>query len=171
LPKTFESLLATTQTNVFPAMLEDLAQHLGVSADSLRRLAPGWLPIATFKKGKNFQGWWTVAERDANGLPTGLSLRNQSDAKTAYPTSKHGMFYEVNPLHELGATGNDRGNWIRVHEAGVVCPVCGKGDGCLVNSEKPDDLTGDATCIRHSSPQRVGDSVRETKFGHLHSCR
>src|SRR5687768_2006339 len=99
-------------------MLEDLGTHLGVSADSLRRLALGWLPIVKFKRKTSFVGWWVVPERNADGVPTGLNLRNRKDDKTSFPGSKHGLIYEVNPEHAQGG-GADPGSWVRTMEAGV----------------------------------------------------
>lgn len=159
-----ERLLEATQGNSYPAMLEDLGQHLGVSADSLRRLALGWLPIAEFKKGKNYQGWWVIPERDETAKPTGLSLRSQSDFKCMYPGSKHGLVYEVNPEHERGSESYQAGasNWIRTMDAGRECPVCGKPDGCLLSAENPADPKA-VVCIRIKE-----GAEKPLKFGYLH---
>lgn len=163
-PEMIQTLLDRVQGNVYPAMLADLGNHLGVSADALRRLALGWLPIVEFKKGKNFSGWWTIAERDAHGVPVGLSLRSQSDLKVMYPGSGRGLIYEVNPDHELGGKGYDAGpdNWIRTMDAGVLCPICEKPDGCLVSREDPADPKA-VVCIR----VREG-AEKPLKFGYLH---
>lgn len=162
--KKIETLLDAYQGNAYPAMLEDLAINLGVSADSLRRLALGWVPVVEFKKGKNFHGWWVIAERDANGVPVGLSLRSQSGMKVMFPGSKHGLIYEVNPDHEHGGKGYDAGpdNWLRTMDAGVPCPVCGKPDGCLLSAENPADPKA-VVCIR----VREG-AVKPLRFGYLH---
>lgn len=162
--KNFDNLLETFQGNAFPAMVEDLGRHLGVSAESLTRLALGWAPIVEFKKGPNFQGWWVIAERDQDGVPVGLSLRSQSDMKVMYPGSKHGLVFEVNPDHERGERGYSPGaqNWIRTAEAGVLCPVCDKPDGCLVSAEDPENPKA-VTCIRVSE-----GSERPMRFGYLH---
>lgn len=155
-------LLEAFQGNAYPAMLEHLALHLGVSADSLRRLALGWVPVVQFKKKTSFSGWWAAPERDAEATVTGLSLRNQHDDKTAYPGSKHGLIYEVNPDHEHGEKGYSNGahNWVRTMDAGLPCAVCGKPDGCLLSAENPADPKA-AVCIRQESPTRL-------KFGYLH---
>jgi putative DNA primase/helicase len=104
------------------------------------------------------------AERDEDGVPIGLSLRSQSDLKVMYPGSKHGLVYEVNPDHERGGGGYQAGpsNWVRTMDAGHVCPICGKPDGCLLSAENPADPKA-AVCIRI----RQG-SVKPLKFGHLH---
>jgi putative DNA primase/helicase len=159
-----ESLLERFQGNAYPAMLDDLALHLGVSSDSLRRLALGWAPVVTFKKKVSYCGWWVIPERDADGQCTGLNLRNQQDAKTCYPGSSHGLIYEVNPKHSRGEHGYSSGahNWVRTMDAGVLCPVCGKPDGCIVSSENPSDPKA-VVCIRTKA-----GAVKPMKFGHLH---
>jgi hypothetical protein len=162
--KKFEAQLEKYQGNCYPAMLEDLGQHLGVSADSLRRLALGWAPIVQFKKGPNSSGWFVIPERDSIGNTTGLSLRSQNDYKVMFPGSKHGLVYEVNPNHEHGSGGYNAGssNWVRTMDAGHTCPVCLKPDGCLLSAENPADPKA-VVCIR----VRKG-SEKPLRFGHLH---
>lgn len=152
------------QGNVYPAMLESLATHLGVTAESLARLNLGWAPIVQFKKGPNFQGWWTVPERDDTGKITGIGLRSQRDFKCMYPGSKHNLIYPVNPDHHAGAEAFRHGahNWVRTMDAGVDCPVCGKPDGCLVTADDPADPKA-AVCIR--TPE---GAEKPLKFGYLH---
>ena len=152
------------QGNAWPAMLEDLGTHLGVSANALELLGIGWAPVVEFKKGPNYQGWWAIPERDANGGVVGVSLRNQGDFKCMYPGSKHGLTYPVNPEHKQGASGYQAGahNWARTMDAGVDCPICEKPDGCLVSAEDPEDPKA-VICIR----QQAG-AERPMKFGYLH---
>ena len=157
-----ENLLVKYQGNAWPAMLQSLANQLGVSSDSLKRLELGWAPIVSFKKGPNYQGWWVIPERDDDGGAIGLSLRSQSGFKCMYPGSKHGLVYELNPNHEKGLVPYKHGahNWTRLYDAGVDCPVCGKPDGCMVSSEDVDDPAA-VICIR-------SETERPMKFGHLH---
>lgn len=164
MPTKLEKLLESVQGNAYPSMVDDLSVHLGVSANSLRRLALGWLPIVQFKKGNNFQGWWVIPERDADTDPIGLSLRSQNDMKVMYPGSKHGLVYEVNPNHSRGEKGYNAGahNWIRTMDAGVVCCMCGKPDGCLHSSEDPADPKA-VVCIRTKA-----GAAKPMKFGWLH---
>lgn len=162
----FQRLLDAYQSNMFPSMCDWLGQHLGVTAESVRRLGVGFAPIVKFAKGPSFCGWFTFPERDSDGTPLGLSLRSQSDFKVMMPASKHGLIFEINPEHELGAAAPDPGRWIRTMDAGVLCPVCGKADGCLVNSANPTDPEGDAICIRVKE-----NAVKPMKFGYLHSKR
>lgn len=163
-----ESQLELFQSNAYPAMLADLAEHLGVTADSLFRLAIGYAPIVVFGKQQDkpsFCGWWAVPERDEDGVPIGIGLRNSKDAKFMFPKSQHdGLIYAVNPEHDRGSKGYDAGpqNWVRTMAAGVMCPICGKPDGCLVSAENPEDPKA-VVCIRISE-----GSVRPLRFGHLH---
>lgn len=150
------------QGNAYPGMQEDLATHLGVSYESVKRIAPGWVPIVQFKKAKNYQGWWAIPSRDDLGELVGIGLRSQHDSKVMYPGSKLGLVYEVNPDHEQGEHGYNPGpqNWVRTMDAGLLCPVCGKPDGCLISADNVTDPKA-AVC-------RVTPSERKLKFGYLH---
>jgi putative DNA primase/helicase len=162
--KKFANLLEKYQGNAYPAMYKHLAQHLGVSAESLQQLALGWAPIVQFKKGPSYQGWWVIPERDELGLPVGLSLRSQGDFKCTYPGSKRGLTYAVNPNHEQGCQSYRPGphNWVRTADAGIDCPICGKPDGCVVSCEDPADPKA-VICIR------VQDgATKPMRFGYLH---
>ena len=158
----YEKLADAFQGNAYPAMVDELASHLGISADSARRLGVGWAPIVPFKKGLNFDGWWVIPERDSDAKTIGLSLRSQDDAKVMYPGSQHGLIYAVNPTHNKGEHGYSAGphNWARTMDAGVQCPVCEKPDGCLVSSDEPANPKA-AICIREESGHPL-------KFGYLH---
>jgi P4 family phage/plasmid primase-like protien len=162
--KKLEALLEAFQGNAYPAMLDHLGEHLGVTADSLRRLELGWAPIVQFKKGPNFQGWWAIPERDARGEVEGLSLRSQGDHKVMYPGSKHGLVYAINPQHERGSTSYQAGahNWVRLKDAGITCPICDKPDGCVVSAENVNDPKA-VICIRVKEGAR-----RPMKLGFLH---
>jgi putative DNA primase/helicase len=162
--KKLDTLLGKYQGNAYPAMLQHLGEHLGVSESSLRRLGLGWAPIVTFKKGDNFSGWWVIPERSTSGEVLGLSLRSQRDMKVMYPGSKHGLVFEINPNHVEGEHGFSPGahNWVRLIDAKVQCPVCGKPDGCVVSQENPEDPKA-AICIRVSE-----GSVKPMRLGFLH---
>lgn len=160
--KKLDRLIESYQGNAYPAMLADLGEHLGVTEKSLRDLGLGWAPIVEFKKGKNFQGWWAIPERDADANVIGLSLRSQDDTKVMLPGSKHGLVYIVNPDHSKGEKGYNAGaqNWTRTMDAGVLCPICEKPDGCLVSSDNMLDPKA-VICIRTKSS-------RPMRFGYLH---
>ena len=153
-----QTLLDKFQGNAYPAMIGDLAGHLGVAPESVQRLAPGWAPIVNFKKGPNFGGWWVIPGRDECGTVIGLGLRGQDDSKFMYPGSKLGLIYEVNPEHTNGDRGFTPGphNWLRTMDAGVLCPVCGKPDGCLVTRDQPEDPKA-ALCARVKSTVQRGN--------------
>ena len=163
----FDILLAKYRGNAYPAMFEHLGQQLGVSGESLQGLALGWAPIVQFKKAPNFQGWWAIPERDATGAVVGLSLRSQTNMKVAYPGSKRGMTYALNPNHVEGSGQYHPGpqNWIRTMDAQIDCPVCGKPDGCVVSCENPEDPKA-AICIRIKK-----GADRPMRFGYLHILR
>lgn len=157
-----EQLYGRFHGNAHPAMVADLAAHLNVKPESVAKFAVGWVPIVTFKKGKNYQGWWAIPERDADSEVVGISLRSQNDIKVMYPGSNHGLVYEVNPHHRQGEHGYSPGpqNWARTMDVGHECPVCHKPDGCLLSAENPADPKA-AICIREKSD-------RELRFGFLH---
>lgn len=159
-----DNLLASYQGNAYPAMLDHLADQLGLAVEPLSQIGLGWAPIVNFKNGPNFHGWWVIPERDADGQTVGLSLRSQTGHKVMFPGSKHGLIYAPNPAHIRGSVEYRHGahNWARIADAGVDCPVCGKPDGCMVSSEDPDDPKA-AICIR----QREGAS-KPMNFGYLH---
>jgi P4 family phage/plasmid primase-like protien len=160
--KKIQNLHEVFQGQAYPAMFADLGKHLGVTTDSLQRLALGWACIVPTKKGNSYCGWWTIPERDDEGDIVGLSLRSQTDFKIMYSGSKHGLIYEINPKHRQGEHGYSAGpqNWARTMDAGVLCPVCQKPDGCLVSSDDPHSPKA-AVCIRQKSPKPL-------KFGFLH---
>lgn len=164
MPTDFQKLLETFQANAYDGMVEHLARHLGIQADPLRRLGLGWAPVVEFKKGKNYQGWWVIPERDAEGKVIGLSLRSSNDTKVMYPGSKHGLIYEPNPSHKAGGHGYHAGpgNWVRTMSVGIDCPICQKPDGCLLSSDNPADPKA-VICIRVEA-----GSVQQLRFGYLH---
>lgn len=163
--KKIEALLDKFQGNAYPAMVDDLSGHLGVSSDSLRALGLGWAPIVEFSKGPLCFGWWVIPERLSNGRTVGLGLRTQDDRKLMYPGSKHGLIYELNPDHSEGNAGYTAGphNWVRLTDANLECPVCHKPDGCLLDAVSPHDPRA-VICIRVKSTRPVG-------FGFLHVLR
>lgn len=145
-------------------MIDSLADSLSIQSASLNKLGLGWVPIVQFKNGPNYQGWWTIPERDASGQIIGLSLRSPFGRKIMYPGSKHGLIYAINPDHSIGHEEYEHGpqNWLRTINAGVDCPICGKPDGCLVSVDDPDDPQA-VVCIRIKE-----GSTKPLKFGWLH---
>ena len=150
--------------NMSGGMYADLAEHLGVSPQSLINLEIGWVPIVEFSTSPNFDGWFTIPERDAKGKIVGFGLRGRDDSKSFYPGGHHGLIFVPNPDHVPGQSRYVAGahNWRRTMEAAVPCPICHKPDGCLVSRENPTDPQA-AICFRISD-----GSVAQTKFGSLH---
>lgn len=156
--------LETFQRNIYPAMVETLAQELGLRSESLTKLGVGYVPVVSFKHGRNFNGWWCNPERDASGKVVGLSLRSRMDgAKFMYPGSKHGLIYpcQATVTGMVGYAGGSH-NWTRLYDAGIECPLCGKPDGCLVSSDDPHDPKA-VICIRTEA-----GAEKQTGFGWLH---
>jgi putative DNA primase/helicase len=127
----FNSLSDTYRNNVWPAMLDDLSDDLGVSVESLNRLSVGFYP------GKQA---WTFPERNEKGDITGILWRFSNGKKFCEPESKRGLIYEFNTrsLQERDRYASGRAKWVRVGDAGVTCPVCGKPDWCLVSDDNPE---------------------------------
>lgn len=105
----------------FPALYDELAGQLSVSATSVFKLGAGFLPV-------DEQGnWvWTFPERNAKGEVIGVSKRLQTGAKYMVKGSKRGLMYVVDhEVHQQTQT-----QWIRVSKD-KHCPLCDKPDGCL----------------------------------------
>lgn len=133
----------------YPAFLDLLGEKLGVTADSLRALGVGYAPLVEFKEGKRSESWYTIPERDADGRLLGLGLRGLSGMKVMLPGSKHGLIYPIRAGYKTGTRDYVAGkhNWVRTMDAGIVCPICGKPDGCLLSAENPNDPKA-VMCIR-----------------------
>ena len=163
----WNALHCTFLNNCTLGMYGWLGNHLGVTTDTLMALQIGYAPRVLFggkglkKEHVSYDGWFTVPMRDENAKLMGFSLRNCNGKKLMYPGSKPGCMYVVNPKHREGEHGYSSGshNWVRVG-AGVDCPVCSHGDGCLVSSECPSDPKA-VVCVRTPSPAKL-------KLGWLH---
>ncbi len=149
--------------NVSPAMAQVLADELGVRPAALRKLGLGFLPVVEFKKGFNYEGQWTFPERDSTGRIVGLGLRNRIDGsrKTMFPGSKRGLYYAADDRLGTGSAEHGSTHWVRVSDAGVDCPICGKPDWCLVDADDPEDPAA-AICPRVPSGRDLGEA------GYLH---
>jgi len=134
----FNDILTTCQANVWPAMLDDLAVTLGLPPSVFADEAIGYYPA---------EQAWIIPERDAQGQVTGLLKRYHNGKKVTWKGSKRGLSYEC-----MGICGGDAElptrHFIRVSDAGVPCPVCGReNDGCLVSDEDPADPAA-VICVR-----------------------
>jgi len=144
------------RNNVYPSMLEILATNLGVTIESLEELGVGFYP--------DWQSW-VFPERDAKGDVIGLLCRTDKGKKLTIKGSKRGLIYAYNSDHEVGDKKYDAGkfHWMRIANAGVVCPICGKPDWCLVSSDNPENPSA-VLCSRISS-----NAIREISgCGWLH---
>jgi len=146
--KLFNSLV--NNVTVFPVIAEALAEELGITVDSLNKLGVGF----HFK----YQAW-AFAERDAKGDIIGISLRPFKGKKFMVPGSKHGLFYEVNDGQEQYKPGAH--NWTRVN-SNLLCPICGKSDGCAVAASDPTDPPA-VMCVHESK-----GSIKSVELGYLH---
>ncbi|KKN68782.1 hypothetical protein LCGC14_0448020 [marine sediment metagenome] len=156
---TFAEQHEVYKNNVTTGMLEHFAEELGVTVASLETLGVGYYPG---------EYAWIFAERDAKGDIIGLVRRYHNGKKFMIPGSKRGLHYAYNSDHAIGDKKYEAGkfHWIRITEAGVICPICGKPDWCMVSSDNPDDPSA-VVC------SRIHDgSIRELPdCGYLHIRR
>lgn len=143
------------QNNVFPAMFELLAEDLGVKVTSLQTLGVGFYPA--------YQAW-VFAERDAKGDVIGLKYRCLDGRKYYEDRSKQGLTYSLNPRTESGVYNPGRVRWIRVADAGVLCPICFKPDWCRVS---PDDPKDPAAVLCSRCPEGADKIVSVNNYLHI----
>ena len=155
---TFAEDFQTYQQNMYQIMYEHLAEDLGVTALSLQTLGAGFFPAHQV---------WVFAERDHAGEIIGLAFRGMDGRKWMAKKSKRGLIYPYNSGHAEGDKQYDAGqcHWIRIADAGIKCPICGKPDWCLVSSDYGDPQGASAAAC-----SRIEDgSVREITSGtYLH---
>jgi putative DNA primase/helicase len=163
-------LYAAHTSNVavpWTGMLPYLGECLGLSDGSLSALGVGFAPLVPFKK-RVSPAWWVIPERDAEARIVGLSLRAEDGTKVMYPGSKHGLIYAVRPGYKTGTKDYTPGkhNWVRTMDAGVLCPVCGKPDGCLLSAENPQDPKA-VLCIREKKGSTRPGNMDTGGFLHI----
>ena len=135
---------------MYPVIAQELSEELGVTVESIEKLGMGF----HFK----YQAW-AFAERDAKGNITGICLRGTNGKKFMVPGSKHGLFYEVNDERSEYKSGAH--NWTRVN-SNLLCPICGKSDGCAVAASDPADPPA-VMCVHKSE-----GSIKSVELGYLH---
>ena len=153
---TFAEQYEVFKNNVNSAMREDLAESLGVTVEAIEQLGVG------FHFGEQA---WIFPERNADGGIIGLSRRYHNGKKFMITGSKRGLIYAYNSDHAIGDKKYEAGkfHWVRIADAGVVCPVCGKPDWCLVSSDEPENPSA-VLCSRIDK-----GSIRELSgSGYLH---
>ena len=126
----FEDLWITLQQNVYPSMINCLAEDLGVTSESIKKLGIGFYPLKQA---------WIFAERDENGQIIGLVQRYKIRGKLkkhCWPGSKRGLNYEA-----VGTKVKNKiirqNQFVRITDANVTCPICGKSDWCMVSNDNP----------------------------------
>jgi len=107
--------------NVSDGMLEYIARQLGLSAPAVNAVGIGWYPK---------EDTWVLPERDKRGDIIGLTYRRDNGFKFMAKGSKRGLTYPC--VHDGASVGTRKPEWVRVREAGVTCPICGKDDWCVV---------------------------------------
>lgn len=143
--------------NIYPAMLSELAEDLGVSIEALTTIGIGFNPIHQS---------WVSPERNETGEIIGLMERLPSGKKVMIRGSKRGLTYILNPNYEIGEKKYEPGkhNWRRTG-GDINCPICGKNDWCLVSADDPYDPSA-VLC------GRIHDGAeRELDAGYLHIRR
>lgn len=145
---TFAQQYEIYKNNVTKGMLEHFAEELGVTVASLETLGVGYFPG---------EYAWIFAERDAKGNVIGLLKRYHNGKKFMVPGSKRGLHYAYNSDHAIGDKKYEAGkfHWVRIADAGVVCPICGKPDWCMVSSDDPENPSA-VLCSRLAN-----NSIRE----------
>jgi len=143
------------QNNVFPTMLDLLAEDLGVKVSSLQTLGVGFYPA--------YQAW-VFAERDAKGDVIGLKYRCLNGNKLYEPGSKAGLTYSLNREASCGGYVPGRARWIRIADAGIKCPICGRPDWCRVSS---DDVKNPAAVLCSRISEGATKIVSENNYLHV----
>jgi len=140
---TFAEQFEVFKNNVITGMLEHFAEELGVTVTSLETLGVGYYPG---------EYAWVFAERDAKGDIIGLLKRYHSGKKFMEHGSKRGLIYAYNSDHAIGDKKYEAGkfHWVRIADAGVICPICGKPDWCMVSSDDPENPSA-VLCSRISN--------------------
>ena len=137
---------------MFPTVLKELSNQLGVSITSLSRIGVGLNPM------NEYGMWaWVFPERDDKGNIIGLLERYVDGSKLMVKGSKRGLVYEVNH----GTKEYEKKNWARVSTE-FPCSLCGKADGCMYPEgeyEKPNAIV----CVHISE-----GSDRPLSLGYLH---
>lgn len=139
------------------SIIKPFAGSLGLSVQSLRKLGIGINPST---------GAYTFSERDDQGNVIGIMQRFPDGKKMMVTGSKRGLTYEVNPNFFKDENRYEPGkhNWVRLYEAKVSCPICGKSDWCLVSASNPSNPSA-VLCARISEGAIA--TVKDCGFLHI----
>lgn len=143
----FKSNLAS-----YPKLLEVLSQKLGVSTKSLQTIGVGINPHSQS---------WVFPERNEKGDIIGLAQRRFDGKKLMVKGSKRGLTYVLNQVQSGEQYVKGKHNWQRVSKT-ILCPICGKSDGCLVPAGNPPNPTA-VVCVHISE-----GATKKLELGYLH---
>jgi len=148
-----DNLLSQCQANVFPAMLDEFAEGLGLSARPFADLGVGYMPD---------EGAWVCPERDTTGKIVGLLRRFENGKKYLVKGGQRGFTYAVNPHYAAKKYDPSKYHWVRC-TGKRPCPICDKPDWCMVSSDDPAN-PGAVLCARveQGAKKQIGES------GYLH---
>lgn len=139
----FNSLFQIFKQNLYPEMVELLAEQLGVSIEALNRLEVGFDPGSQA---------WVTPEFDDQGQIVGLQRRYRDGHKMMVEGSKRGLVFEcVGAIEKTGY--QKRSNFVRCYDAGVDCPKCGKRKWCMIAGQDLNDP--DAVICGHTEKGAV----------------
>jgi putative DNA primase/helicase len=151
------ALAPVLEANMNDAMRADLAQQLGpgVTVEAIRIARIGYYPA---------EQCFTFPERSSDGVVIGLLRRYHDGKKRTWPGGKRGLYFVPTGDTE-GQAPAPHAEFIRVGDAGVPCPICGReNDGCLVSDEDPEDPAC-VICVRVSEG---AERCLESGAGHFH---
>ena len=145
------------QNNVSLAMLDVLAEDLGVKVSSLQTLGVGFYP--------GYQAW-VFAERDAKGDIVGLKYRGIDGKKSYEKGSKSGLTYPFNQDSISGSKKYAPGKfkWVRIADVEILCPICNKPDWCRVS---PDDLNNPSAVLCARIQEGCTKVISENNYLHI----
>jgi putative DNA primase/helicase len=134
-----------------------LADELGVSIDSLLRLGVGCRP-------SDGDRTYTFPVRTGKGEVVGINRRFINGSKCFVSGSKHGLYYDPEANSTSAENGGGyKGGFIRIADAGINCPVCGRSDWCMVSDDDPNDPAA-VIC----GPTEEGSVKKIKDSGYLH---
>ena len=155
--KDFNDLFITFQQNIYPAMLEVLAEDLGVTVESIKKLGIGFFPG---------EQAWIFAERDHRGNIIGLQRRYRAGKKFMIEGSNRGLIYEISAFQNNQKPNHFYPKFIRAYRANVDCPLCGKRKWCLISD---DDVHNPSAVICGHTSEGAKRYIKNS--GYLHQLR
>lgn len=150
LPKLYSTYTANMAR--FPALYEELASQLSVSAESVCKVGAGFIPVD-----EHGNQAWAFPERDAKGNVVGIPERLMNGAKYLVKGSKRGLVYAVNYDTEQ----YEKRQWVRV-SADYPCPLCSHPDGCMYPDGEYDNPNA-VICVTTKT-----GSAKQMELGYLH---